>query len=145
MAVTFHSFSTAGRDLFSTDGSASVWGEIEEYLNIWLGDVCDPQLDAGTLVTGSGYTDGTYNSVSLTGGSGTGATANITVSSGAVTDVTLVNGGGEYIVGEDLSADDSDLGGGGGAGFMVKVGTIGITRAATFSKESNLVKGRRRR
>lgn len=99
----------------------------------------------GAVTPGSGYTDGVYNSVSLTGGSGMNATANITVASGEVTDVTLVNGGSGYMAGEDLSADDADLGNGGGAGFMVKVGTIGITRAASFSKESGLVKGRRRR
>ena len=56
--------------------------------------------------------------------------------SGAVDGVTLVNGGSGYTAGDDLSAADSDLGGGGGAGFMVKVGTIGITREAVAAKAS---------
>lgn len=88
----------------------------------------------GAVTPGSGYTDGQYDGVSLTGGTGQNATANITVSGGVVDGVTLVNGGSGYTAGDDLSADDSDLGGGGGAGFMVKVGTIGITREAVAAK-----------
>jgi hypothetical protein len=57
----------------------------------------------GTRVNGSGYTNGTYNGVALSGGSGYGATANITVSGGAVTAATLVRGGQWYVVGDSLS------------------------------------------
>jgi hypothetical protein len=99
----------------------------------------------GAVTAGSGYTEGTYNTVALTGGSGSNATANIVVdSNGNVTGVTMVNGGMGFTAGDELSAADSDLGGGGGSGFMVAVGTIGITRD-NFSKESNLVRGKRRR
>ena len=99
----------------------------------------------GAVTPGSGYTEGTYNSVALTGGSGSSATANITVAAnGEVDGVTLVNGGNGYQAGEDLSAADSDLGGNGGSGFAVKVGSIGLARA-NFSPESNLVRGKRRR
>lgn len=88
----------------------------------------------GTVTAGSGYADGAYNAVSLGGGTGSGATANITVASGTVTDVTLVNGGMEYTAGDDLTAADADLGGNGGSGFMVKVDTIGISREAVAAK-----------
>lgn len=99
----------------------------------------------GAVTGGTGYTEGTYNTVALTGGTGSMATANITVdSNGNVTGVTMVNGGNGYTAGDELSAADSDLGGGGGSGFMVAVDTIGITRG-TFSKESGLVRGKRRR
>ena len=57
----------------------------------------------GTRVNGAGYTNGTYNGVALSGGSGYGATANITVSGGAVTAATLVRGGQWYVVGDSLS------------------------------------------
>lgn len=57
----------------------------------------------GTRVNGSGYTNGTYTNVALSGGSGYGATANITVSGGAVTAATLVRGGQWYVVGDSLS------------------------------------------
>jgi len=53
---------------------------------------------------GTGYTNGAYTNVSLTGGSGTGATADITVAGGAVTIITLVNHGVDYEVGDFLSA-----------------------------------------
>jgi hypothetical protein len=57
----------------------------------------------GTRVNGSGYTNGTYTNVALSGGTGYGATANITVSGGAVTAATLVRGGQWYLVGDSLS------------------------------------------
>ena len=83
-------------------------------------------LATGTFVSGSNYTQGTYNNVPLTGGQGTGATANITVgASGGVDAVTLTNGGSGYVDTDQLSADDSDLGNGGtGAGFVLEVETV---------------------
>jgi len=72
-------------------------------------------LDATTLDGGSGFTpagaEQTYLDVALTGGTGTGARANITVSSGAVTNVALSAGGTGYLVGDVLSADFNDIGG----------------------------------
>ena len=56
-----------------------------------------------TRVNGSGYTSGTYTNVALSGGSGYGATADITVTSGAVTAATLVRGGQWYKIGDSLS------------------------------------------
>ena len=79
-------------------------------------------LSLGSLVGGADYDPGTYNGVDLTGGSGTGATANIVVGVGDnVTFVTLVSGGSGYNVGDVLSADDADLGGLGGSGFAITV------------------------
>ena len=57
----------------------------------------------GTRVNGTGYTDGTYTNVALVGGFGTGATATLTVSGGAVTASTLVRGGQRYVVGDVLT------------------------------------------
>ena len=57
----------------------------------------------GTRVNGSGYTNGTYTNIALSGGTGTGATATLTVSGGAVTASTLVRGGQFYLVGDVLS------------------------------------------
>ena len=53
---------------------------------------------------GSGYTDGTYNNQALTGGTGTGATANIVVAGGVVTSVTINAHGEDYTVADVLSA-----------------------------------------
>ena len=53
---------------------------------------------------GSSYTNGTYSYYSLTGGTGTGATATITVAGGVVTAVVINNRGINYTVGDTLSA-----------------------------------------
>lgn len=74
----------------------------------------------GSITAGSGYTDGIYEQVSLTGGDGNNAVATITVSSGAVTNISLTNGGYFYNVGNVLSAATSSLGGT-GSGFSVPV------------------------
>jgi len=65
----------------------------------------------GTIVGGSGGTPGTYTGVALTGGTGTGATASITVSGGGVTAVWVGNNGnGAYVAGDVLSAASGDIG-----------------------------------
>lgn len=80
-------------------------------------------LTLDTLVAGTLYTAGTYNGVALTGGTGTGATANIVVGvGGGVTTVTLVSGGTGYNVGEILSALAANIGGT-GSGFSIRVAT----------------------
>lgn len=68
---------------------------------------------------GSGYTNGTYLAQPLTGGTGTGATADITVSGGAVTSVVLVNRGQNYTVSDVLSASLPA-----GSNFAMAVGTL---------------------
>lgn len=79
----------------------------------------------GSITGGSGYANGTYGGVSLTGGSGSGATANITVSGGIVTAVTILNPGIQYVVGDVLSALPASLGGS-GSGFSVPVASTSI-------------------
>ena len=81
-------------------------------------------VDTSIKTAGSGYTDGTYSNVPLTGGTtGSGLTATITVASGSVTTVTNVANATlqEYQIGDILSAADSNLGGGGGSGFELEV------------------------
>jgi hypothetical protein len=73
---------------------------------------------------GSLYVPGVYENVSLTGGSGSGATATIVVnSSGAVSSVTLNEGGQFYVVGNILSAATANLGGA-GSGFTATVNAV---------------------
>jgi hypothetical protein len=74
----------------------------------------------GTIVGGSGYTNGVYEGIALTGGDGSNGTATITVSGGSVTAVTLINPGYLYLVGNSLSAATSTIGGT-GSGFSVPV------------------------
>jgi hypothetical protein len=76
-----------------------------------------------TITGGSAYTTGTYFNVPLTGGTGSGALATITVSGGAVTAVTITNGGTYYTAGNTLSAAASTIGGT-GSGFSVPINTV---------------------
>ena len=86
----------------------------------------DINADISTSIktAGSGYTDGSYTNVPLTGGTtGSGLQANITVSGNAVTACTVTSTTTleEYQIGDVLSAADGNLGGGGGSGFEVEV------------------------
>jgi hypothetical protein len=67
---------------------------------------------------GSGYTNGTYLLKALTGGTGTGAVANITVAGGVVTVCTISSRGTGYTVGDFLTASIP-----GGSGFVLTVNT----------------------
>lgn len=78
----------------------------------------------GTITGGTGGASGTYAGVTLTGGSGSQATANITVSGGAVTAVTILNPGIQYVVGDVLSAASGNIGG--VTGFSFPVASISI-------------------
>lgn len=64
----------------------------------------------GPVIPGSGGTSGTYAGVPLTGGSGSGATANVVVSAGGVSSVTILNPGTQYVTGDVLSAAPSNIG-----------------------------------
>ena len=76
---------------------------------------------------GSGYTNGTYYNVSLTGGTGNSATATIVVSGNIVTSVTMITNGCYYAVGDTLSASIT-----GGAGFVLTVATITNANGETW-------------
>jgi hypothetical protein len=105
----------------------------------------------GAVTGGSGYPDGTYTNVPLTGGSGANATATVVVSGGAVTTVTITLRGAGYVIGNTLSASNTNLGGA-GAGFSIPVTaiyaqTLSLSTAAsgsgtqdlTFSTPPNLI------
>jgi hypothetical protein len=105
----------------------------------------------GSITGGSGYVNGTYTNVPLTGGSGGNATATIVVSGTAVTSVTITLRGADYVIGNTLSASNTNLGGT-GAGFSIPVTaiyaqTITLSTAAsgsgtqdlTFSTPANLI------
>ena len=82
-------------------------------------------LSFGSAVAGSGYTDGTYTGVALTGGAGSGATADVLVSGGGMAPGSiLVDGGQGYKATDQLSVDDTSVGGGGGAGFTIEVDSV---------------------
>jgi hypothetical protein len=77
----------------------------------------------GSIVVGTGYIDGTYYNVPLTGGDGKNATATVVVYGGSVTTVTIVDGGSSYYVGNTISAANTNLGGT-GSGFSASVTAV---------------------
>jgi hypothetical protein len=81
---------------------------------------------------GSGYVNGTYTNVSLTGGSGSGAKATIVVGGTAVTSVTITTQGSAYHVSDTLSASNASLGGS-GSGLSITVLTIGGWSTTTMA------------
>jgi hypothetical protein len=78
---------------------------------------------SGTITGGSLYTNGTYNNVALSGGSGSGAYADIIVSGQTVTSVTIKNGGSFYVIGDQLTCPSSSIGGS-GSGFTCTITSI---------------------
>ena len=79
----------------------------------------------GAVSGGSGYANGTYTGVALTGSAtGSGALATVVVSGGAVSSVTIANQGKQYAAGDSLTAAASAIGGT-GSGFSVPVANIG--------------------
>lgn len=90
------------------------------------------QLGFGTTITEGSITNGgaaygidaNYNNIALTGGSGDGATADITVTNGEIAVVNLLTGGQDYAIGDILSVDNASLAGT-GAGFTWTVQNIG--------------------
>lgn len=100
-------------------------------INAGSGYTGDGIATLGVIAGGNTYTNGTYSGVAVTSltGSGSGATADVTVAGGSVTVVTIVNKGFGYAVGDSLSVAASLIGGT-GVGFSVPVATVG---AATFT------------
>lgn len=65
-----------------------------------------PIQTASLTTGGSGYGNGTFNGVNASGGSGSGATLNITVTGGVVTSATIATPGDGYKVGDILICTD---------------------------------------
>lgn len=85
----------------------------------------------GAIVGGSGYVNGTYFDVPLTGGSGSAATATITVSGNAVTAVAISNPGCFYVANDSLTCANTYLGGT-GSGFTVAVSAVDNIAGTTW-------------
>ena len=96
-------------------------------------------ITLGAISGGTLYTAGTYKNVALTGGTGAGAKADITVAGGAVTIVAMDISGSGYTAGDSLSASSADIGGT-GSGFSVLVGTVQLTGAITMTTPPSWVR-----
>ena len=88
-------------------------------------------VSSGTITPGSGYINNLYSNVPITGGSGSGATANITVAGNVVTNVRFNNLGNFYVVGDVVSAATSNLGGT-GSGFQFTINAVDNTLGTSW-------------
>jgi hypothetical protein len=77
-----------------------------------------PLFNIKNLASGAGYPNGTFTNVAVTGGSGAGAFATVTVVAGAITSVTITNGGNGY------TPADTGLGLTGYAGTTFDAGSV---------------------
>lgn len=75
----------------------------------------------GTLIGGSLYTNGVYQNVALTGGSGANATADIVISGQVVVSCNVRFGGNFYVVGDVLSCSSLGVT---GSGFSITVSAV---------------------
>ena len=76
-------------------------------------------------IVGVNYANGTYTGVTLTGGSGSGLTADITVSGQQITSISVNNGGLLYQLNDVLTiANIDDVGGLQGAAAIATLGEI---------------------
>ncbi len=62
---------------------------------------------------GTGYNNGTYKDVYLTGGTGQGVVATVVVRNQSIEEITITDGGSFYVSGDILSANNTDIGGSG--------------------------------
>ena len=114
----------AGNSLFVLSGS----GNIGIGTNPGSGKV----IVSGSITSaGSGYASATYRQVALTGGTGSGATADIVVTTGAVTSCEVRNPGQGYLSGDILSC--ASIGAGSNFQFTVNSVTSTLRSNANFS------------
>ena len=87
---------------------------------------------------GSSYTNGSYTNKVLVGGTGTGATANITVAGGIVTVCTINAPGSGYVVGDILTCPSLPV----GNGFTTTISAGVVTnRTFTFNNQIDVSGG----
>ncbi|WP_183560677.1 hypothetical protein [Mucilaginibacter sp. SP1R1] len=83
----------------------------------------------GAVVPGAAYTNGTYENVPLSGGTGRGALATVVVAGAVVSTVTVTQAGTGYTAGDVLGIPGA-YAGGTGSGSSVPVATIATSAAA---------------
>jgi hypothetical protein len=88
-------------------------------------------VNNGTITPGFGYANGLYSNVPLSGGSGSGATANITIAGNLITKVTIDNPGNFYAVGDVLTTSITYIGGI-GSGFQYTLTAVDNTLGTSW-------------
>ena len=81
-------------------------------------------VTAGNITAGSGYTNGFYPNTYLTGGSGAGCLADITISNQSVSAISIKIGGNFYVVGDVLTLPSSFSGGTGSSAASFSITSV---------------------
>jgi hypothetical protein len=121
-------------NIFETNESSYTWKFAARSAGSWANGLKVVTVD-GTVLDGIATVntvsaadvlrvEGTYNGVSATGGTGSGATFNVVVDGSGAATVIVVSSGTGYTVGDVLTISDSDLGDGGAANLTFTVATL---------------------
>ena len=127
MPVTRIVIDTTGKTTMGTglDDNSGVWGDYDEGIKVWLGDICNPTL--GVINGGSGYANDTYTNVSLVRDvdndvfGGRDMLATVEIINGAVDSVTITQKGNGFATGDVLIFEDIAQVGGQGVDFSIPV------------------------
>jgi hypothetical protein len=91
---------------------------------------------------GTGYTNGNYNAVPLTGGNGTGAMSNVVISGGVLTSILIINMGTGYNQGDVVSVNSGDVGGtGSGIQITISIHELGMMIYNSTTNKINFYNG----
>ena len=85
----------------------------------------------GSLNGGSLYTNGVYQNIALTGGSGNGAIADIVIVGQTIVSCKITFGGQFYVVGDVLTVPNTSIGNS-GSGFSISVAAITNTAGTSW-------------
>ncbi len=132
--------STAGGDSASTSGTANGTGS---YTNVGVEALTGVSISSGTsrIITSAsvssgsvdGTMDGTYTNIPASGGSGSGATFNFTISGGSISNLAINNPGAGYVDEEDLTILGSALNNGSAPGNNITINIDSINANTTYS------------
>ena len=89
----------------------------------------------GSLNGGSLYTNGVYQNIALTGGSGNGAIADIVIVGQTIVSCSITFGGQFYVVGDVLTVPNTSIGNS-GSGFSITVASITNTAGTSWLGEN---------
>jgi hypothetical protein len=106
-------FSNANELSFIVGPTPNAGYNVELHYFYYPVSIVQSAIALGTVTSTSGYANGLYSDVPMTGGSGSGATVDVFVSGGLVTSVEINNAGNFYAVGDVLAIPVSLVGGNG--------------------------------
>jgi hypothetical protein len=90
--------------VFNRPATADMYASLSEVTFDMLTGIVGAIFGGNIASGGTGYTSGTYIGVPFTGGTGTGFTANVTVTGGVVTAVVPAVEGSGYVIGDSLTS-----------------------------------------